>query len=140
LPYRKTSTLHSQLVLSAKTVYIDNQSGYSQVADRAYDELTKWGRFKVVDSPTKADLVLRFTADTTPGSVGRTSTYDSKSNTWKYGTVRTGGDIDVHFWVLDPTSGDTLWSASKSKAFRSQSRGDIKELKSRIDEQEKLKP
>ncbi len=35
-------------IAAAKTVYIDNQSGFAKMGDRAYDQLTKWGRFQVV--------------------------------------------------------------------------------------------
>lgn len=124
-------------LISAKTAYIDNQTNYSQVTDRAYDELTKWGRFKIVDSSQKADVVFRLTADTAPDTVTRTSTYDSSTQTWKYGTARTSGGTDVHFSVVDPANGDILWTASKEKPFHSQTREDIKELRKRIEEQEK---
>ncbi len=124
------------LILSAKTVYIDNQGGYSQITDRAYDELTKWGRFQVVDSSKKADIILRFAADTTPASTSTISTYNSSTQTWNHGTVRTGGETRVHLFVIDPATRDTLWTASETKAFHSQTREDIKELRKRIDEQE----
>src|SRR5271165_3250917 len=51
-------------VLAAKTVYIDNQTGHSEITDRAYDALSKWGRFKILKDAKDADLVLQFTADT----------------------------------------------------------------------------
>jgi hypothetical protein len=33
-------------VIAAKTVYIDNQTGHSQITDRAYEALDKWGDSK----------------------------------------------------------------------------------------------
>ena len=51
-----------EMVVSAKTIYIDNQSGFANMGDRAYDELGKWGRFQIVDSADKADLVLLLSA------------------------------------------------------------------------------
>lgn len=132
----KHAPLPSQ-VLTAKKVYIDNQSGFAQVMDRAYDELTKWGRFKIVQNPQDADLLLRFSAETTPGQSGSVSTYDYKTNAWQHGTVTTGGDTTVHFAVVDPKTSSILWSATKGKPFHSQTREDIKELKNRIEEQEK---
>ncbi len=59
LPAAKHIPLAPQ-VLSAKTVYIDNHTGDQKVADQAYQELQKWGRFEVVSDVTKADLVLYF--------------------------------------------------------------------------------
>ena len=46
-------------LLTAKAVYIDNQSGYQKFADTVYKELMKWGRFTVVDSADKSDIALR---------------------------------------------------------------------------------
>ena len=110
-------------VIAAKTVYIDNQTGHTEITDRAYDELSKWGRFKILKDAKDADLVIRFTADTK----GRPNP--------------PGNDIDksptpVHFSVLDQTNNE-LWSISKNKPFQSQTRLDIDEFKKRIEEQEK---
>ena len=110
-------------VMAAKTVYIDNQTGHAEITDRAYEELTKWGRFKIVKDAKDADLVLQFTADTK----GRPNP--------------PGNDIDVsptpvHFSVLDQTNNE-LWSISKNAPFHSQTRLDIDEFKKRIEEQEK---
>ena len=50
-------------MIAAKTVFIDNQTGYTQITDKAYEALSKWGRYKIVKDAKDADLVLRFTAD-----------------------------------------------------------------------------
>ena len=110
-------------VIAAKTVYIDNQTGSSQITDKAYEALSKWGRYKIVKDAKDADLVIRFTADTK----GRPNP--------------PGNDIDksptpVHFSVLDQTNKE-LWSISKNAPFHSQTRQDIDEFKKRIEEQEK---
>ncbi len=110
-------------VIAAKTVYIDNQTGHSEITDRAYDELSKWGRFKILKDAKDADLVLRFTADT------------------KGRPAPPKNDIDmsptpVLFSVRDQTNNE-LWSISKDKPFHSQTRLDIDEFKKRIEEQEK---
>jgi hypothetical protein len=124
-------------ILSAKTAYIDNQSGHAEIADRSYDELMKWGRFEILSDPKKADIILRFTSTEQPPESASTSSYDFKTNSWHNGTVTTSGSLRVHFLVLDPATGNILWSASEAKAFHSQSREDIKELRKRIEEQEK---
>jgi hypothetical protein len=110
-------------VIAAKTVYIDNQTGHPEITDRAYEALSKWGRFKILKDAKDADLVLRFTADTK----GRPNPPHN--------------DIDisptpVHFSVLDQTNNE-LWSATKNEPFHSQTRLDISEFKKRIEEQEK---
>jgi hypothetical protein len=110
-------------VIAAKTVYIDNQTGHAEISDRAYDALSKWGRFKILKNAKDADLVLRFTADT----AGRPT------------PPRNDIDISptpVHFSVFDQTNNE-LWAASKNEPFHSQTRLDINEFKKRIEEQEK---
>jgi hypothetical protein len=110
-------------VMAAKTVYIDNQRGHAEIADRAYDALSKWGRFKILKDAKDADLVLRFTTNTN----GR--------------PTPPGNDIDVSptpvvFSVRDQANNE-LWSVSKNKPLHSQTRLDIDEFKKRIEEQEK---
>jgi hypothetical protein len=99
----------------------------------------KWGRFEILNDPKKADIILRFTSTERPPESASTSSYDYKTNTWHNGTVTSSGSLRVHFIVLDPVTGNILWSASEAKAFHSQSREDIKELRKRIEEQEKSK-
>jgi hypothetical protein len=110
-------------VIAAKTVYIDNQTGHAEITDRAYEALSKWGRFKILKDAKDADLVLRITADT----AGRPTPPHN--------------DIDVsptpiHFSVLDQNNTE-LWFAAKNMPFHSQTRLDIDEFKKRIEEQEK---
>ena len=112
-------------VTAAKTVYIDNQTGHSQITDKAYEALSKWGRFKILQEAKGADLVLRFTADT----AGR--------------PTPPGNNIDVSptpilLSVRDQTNSE-LWSVSKNKPFHSQTTLDIDEFKKRVEEQAKGK-
>src|SRR5580704_9037605 len=92
-------------VMAAKTVYIDNQTGDAEIRDRAYDALTKWGRFKILKDAKDADLILRFTAD----AEGRPTPPHN--------------DIDksptpVIFSVRDQANNE-LWFTSKNKPFHS---------------------
>ncbi len=111
-------------VIAAKTVYIDNQTGYTQITDKACEALSKWGRFKIVKDAKDADLVLRFTADTE----GR--------------PTAPGNNIDqsptpIVFSVRDQTN--ELWSISKNQPFHSQTTLDIDEFKKRVEAQAKDK-
>src|SRR5437763_17166565 len=45
-------------VVSAKTVYVENQTTTAELQNTANTELLKWGRLQIVDSPQKADIVL----------------------------------------------------------------------------------
>jgi hypothetical protein len=110
-------------VIAAKTVYIDNQTGHSQITDRAYEALSKWGRFKIVKEAKEADLVFKFTANTN----GR--------------PTPPGNDIDISptpvvLSVCDQSNSE-LWSVSKNQPLHSQTRLDIDEFRKRIEDQEK---
>src|SRR5215475_4172556 len=48
-------------IFAARTVYVDNQSGFGEIYNIAYLELSRWGRFEPVESVTKADLVIVLT-------------------------------------------------------------------------------
>jgi hypothetical protein len=110
-------------VMSAKTVFIDNQTGHSEIADKAYEALSKWGRFTIVKDAKEADLVLRFTADTN----GR--------------PTPPGNNIDVSptpilLSVRDKSNAELL-NISKNKPFHSQTTLDIEDFKKRVDAQGK---
>lgn len=138
------------LVLQAKTVYIVNLTGHAAFRDKAYDELTKWGRYKVVSKREDADLIFVLSARQ------YTTTMVTNSNTT--GTVDESGNVNlqshsqtstvVHgttfLTVADPKNGDELWSDSKAwgslfNGFHSATRGLINNLRKRIAEQEKQK-
>jgi hypothetical protein len=155
-----------QQIMTAKTVYIDNRSGYADLGDRAYDEIKKWGRYQVVDSPEKADLVFLFSAKeyiggyatnsyhNTTGTVNYAGTTNSQtygSNT--YGTTNGSGSVNAQTYgsstsraivegttyvtVLDPKNGTALWSDAHAWGrFKSATRGLVKELRDRVKNQE----
>lgn len=138
-----------QKVINAKTVYIDNRSGYANIADKAYDELQKWGRFRIIGDVKDADLVLLFSASSYHG--GYTSTATVFSNTNEYsGNTQTTGTVtsntapqiisETHLTLIDPKTGESIWSDSREWGrFRSATRGLLKDLRKRMTEQEKGK-
>jgi len=48
-------------LMGAKTIFIENDSGNAAATDKCYDELSKWGRFKIVGSRDQADVVFQIT-------------------------------------------------------------------------------
>jgi hypothetical protein len=110
----------SAKIMTAKTIYIDNRSGMAQVGDRAYDELKNWGRFQVVTDRKQADLILVLSVET-----------------------HSAGPTTVS--ILDPATGDTLWESTH--AWRgslfvhgSATRDIIKDLRKRVEEQQRQQP
>jgi len=146
-------TKHAPLpdqILQAKSVCLVNQTQFASLGDKAFDELTKWGRFKIVQKPEEADLVLALSATSTvTGSNTRTSGSTS-------GTVDNTGNVDLsgrstsrsqsttvsytYLTAIDPKTGNHLWSDVKQwgSLFHpvSATGALVKELRERIEEQE----
>lgn len=141
----------SERIMQAKTVYIDNQSGLATLGDRAYDEVSKWGRFKIVSSAKDADLVLLISAH------AYVSGYYTSTTSTAHGTADDSGNIQLsgnsesqtnaqvtrvtYMTAVDPKNGDALWSDQKVwgnlyTGFRSATRSLVKELRKRVEEQE----
>jgi hypothetical protein len=49
----------SQAVVSARTVYIQNETGFIELEYATILELSKWGHFELAERREKADLILR---------------------------------------------------------------------------------
>jgi len=107
-------------ILSAKRVYFDDRSGSDAVGAAAVNQLRKWGRFQVVKDKEAADLILLLSADPYNGGYiifasGRTGTIgengqveeDRVPNYNRQAPVR-----DAYLTVIDPKTGQSLWSAS----------------------------
>jgi hypothetical protein len=48
-----------ETVTHARTVFVENETGFNELQYTLIMELSKWGRFDLADSPEKADLILR---------------------------------------------------------------------------------
>ena len=103
-------------VYAARTVYVENRTTSGELQNIAYTELSKWGHFQIVDSPQKADLLLRLSSGTyvrfVPGgensSPAASAPMTTKQN-W------TGADTAVpegctRISLVDPKTGSSLWS------------------------------
>lgn len=128
-----------QKLLAAKTIYIDNRSSYSTIADKVYSELTKWNRFQVVDSPDKADIVFLLSSTVqTSGYTARTTT--SQYGNTSYGNTSIAADEDgfTHLQIISRDNGQILWAETRRWVmFRSATKGIVKDLRKRMEDQEK---
>jgi hypothetical protein len=133
-------------LMTAKAIFIDNRSGFADIGDRAYDELKKWGRFQVVDSAEKADVVLLFSANEYVSGYSSNSYHNTSGNVSDSGNInaqtygRTSSNAVVsgrtYVTVVDPKNGASLWSDSRSWGWRSATRGLVKDLRERMEQQE----
>src|SRR6266480_587604 len=52
-----------QAIVSAKTIYFEDKSGDDAVGKKASAELSRWGRFQIVQDLKKADLLTQIRRD-----------------------------------------------------------------------------
>jgi hypothetical protein len=97
-----------EAVLRAHNVFLENETGFSELQYTAILELGKWGHFELAESRAKADLILRLSSGTHvravpdgqfPRAVGL--------NGYSEDAVPAG---HTRISLLDPKSGAMLWS------------------------------
>lgn len=110
---------HSPQILTAKTIYFDNQTGSDAVGNNALAQLKKWGKFRVVQDRKHADLLLLLSADPYRGgniifSGGQTGSVenDGQINQDKVPNYNKQSPTRyAYLTVIDPKTGVRLWSA-----------------------------
>jgi hypothetical protein len=114
------------VVMNAKTVYVDNQTTSAELQNTAYAELAKWGRFQIVDTPQKADVVLRLsngnyvkfvTGNANPSASDPKASNGSRpeNGLTPVSEKSIGADAEVppgstRISLIDPKSSYALWS------------------------------
>jgi hypothetical protein len=110
----------SAKILSAESVYFDDQTGAAAVGKKAVGELKKWGRFRIAKDRTEADLVMLLSSDPYMGqnvivSGGQTGTIGPNGDV-REDRVPTFGKLApvryAYLTVIDPRTGEALWSGS----------------------------
>lgn len=100
--------------VSAKTVFLKNQTGSDTVGSNTVAELKKWNRFRVVENQKQADLILLLSlepyrgpdsasdndGDLDKGDFGHTPHWNQQKPT-RY----------AYLTVIDPKTGMELWTA-----------------------------
>ena len=100
-------------IFAARTVYVNNQSGFAEIYNTAYLELARWGRFEPVESPSKADLVIVLTGSSYVRIVpnGEAPSYDpNKTSVRPAGTPEAAPAGYTRVTLQDVKGGRTLWS------------------------------
>lgn len=109
----KRSSLPSR-VLSANTVFVDNQTTSAELLNTAYTELSKWGRLQVVDSQQKADIVLRLSNGNyvkfVAGGVNAPAADPKVGKQSFMGADEAVPPGSTRISVIDPKTGNPLWS------------------------------
>jgi hypothetical protein len=131
-------------VLESKTIYLQNDSGWAEMADRAYAQLKAWGKYQVVDVKEKADLilVLAVTTEQTEGTRHKwVNLHNSETGAWTNGTVPVASTQTLKFTemrLIDAATGDTAWADRQAwSTKRSSTEVLILSFRQRVEEQEK---
>ena len=110
-----------QVIVSAKTIYFEDKSGVDAVGKKALAELSKWGRFQIVQDRKNADLILVLSTDPHQGgnliySGGQTGTIDSQGHIEEDPVPNYNKQAPVRYeylTVMDAQTGKDLWSGSQ---------------------------
>src|SRR6476660_1056784 len=103
-------------VLQGKTIYIQNDSGWAQMGDKAYSALKAWGKYQIVQEKGKADLilVLGVSSTQTEGTDHKwVNLHNSQTGAWTSGSVPVASTDTVQFSeikLIDPATGDAMWA------------------------------
>jgi hypothetical protein len=102
--------------LAAHTIYVENRTNSAEVQNEAYLELAKWGRFEIVDSAKRADVVLRLIGGDTVTFVPtgeKTYLYNSSAGGhWQDRQAEVPSGF-TQLTLLDAKTGGTLWSEQR---------------------------
>ncbi|HXE32869.1 MAG TPA: hypothetical protein VN087_03070 [Verrucomicrobiae bacterium] len=128
-------------VLSARTIYVDNQTNDAELQDDALVGLNKWGRFDIVDSPQKADIVLRLFGSSivkyVPGN-DPAATYNVKPvSTNPAAGEELAPPGCTRITVIEPKSGTALWSETRKTSNAQEKSKLLDGLHDAVDQQEK---
>jgi hypothetical protein len=101
-------------VVSAKAIYVVNHTTSAELQNTAYTELSKWGRFQIVDTPLKADIVLQlsngnYVKFVPSGASSPVGNLKPAKQDW-IGADQAVPPGSTRISLIDPKSGDSLWS------------------------------
>ncbi len=118
----------SARLAAAKTAFVKNGGGSDIPYDAVLSGMEGWGRFVLVDSPQKADIIVEIASPSEGGGVSLSSSTSTGSGRReeKTTTTRQLSGNTVKLVVYDARNKVPLWSASEQakSAFRQKARED----------------
>jgi hypothetical protein len=96
-----------QVLVNAHTVYIQNETGFTELEYTTILELNKWGHFELAESREKADLILRLDSGTRVRLVPEGEGVPAASSAPSEELVPPGY---TRVALLQPNTGQMLWS------------------------------
>ena len=120
-------------LLTAKSVYFDNQTGYRGVGDDTLRELDRWGRFQVVRRRDDAELILVLSSESYLEDLSKpVGGFDPNFLHLPHKPA------DAYLTVVDAATGRKLWADSHAwggllTGFNSAGRRLVNKLRKRIE-------
>jgi serine/threonine protein kinase len=113
-------------VINARTIFYINDTSSSRFGDNLYQELEKWNRWEVVTDKKNADLILVLSQrDYIEGTIATANTTTSGHATYATGTSAPIKSSSWHIFLIDPTSGETVWVSNHTGGRLWQSWGSV---------------
>jgi hypothetical protein len=136
----KTTAAVPVKVLGAQKMFVENHTGNAEIQNDTYLELAKWGRFQLVDSAKKADVVLRLNggdAVTYVPTGEKTYLYNSSAGGhWQDNQLQVPAGF-TQLNLVDPKTGTTLWSEQRKTIGPDAKRHIVDGLRDAIEQGEK---
>lgn len=96
-----------EVVVRAHTVFIENETGFTELEYATVLELSKWGHFEMAESREKADLILRLDTGSRVRAVPESEGVPSADRALAENPVPSGY---TRIALLEPKTGQMLWS------------------------------
>ena len=96
-----------QAVVTAHTVFIQNETGFTELEYTTILELNKWGHFELAETREKGDLILRLDSGTRVRLVPESEGVPAANSAPTEELVPSGY---TRVALLEPKSGRMLWS------------------------------
>ncbi len=128
-------------VLSARTIFVDNETNDAELQHDAYMGLTKWGRYEIVDAPQKADIILRISGSNSVKFVpsgDAASAYNAKPASASFTDreeLAPSGCSKIT--LIEPKSGTPLWSDIRKTGNAQEKSKLLDGLHDAVDQQER---
>jgi hypothetical protein len=127
-------------ILSARTIYVDNETPDADLQLNAVMGLSKWGRYDIVDAPQKADIVLRIVGSASVHYVPANEasrTYNPKPASYTEGDEQLAPPGCTRLEVVEPRGNGLLWSETRKTGNVQERARLIEGLHDAVDQQER---
>jgi hypothetical protein len=121
MPTKNPPVTPTTRLAAAKTAFVRNAGGSSIPYNVISTSMEGWGRFQLVNSPEKADIILDVSSSGSGGGVTVSSSTSNSSTTGRpESTTSTSRDLSsgpVRLTVIDGKSKSVLWTGFEQPKF-----------------------